>query len=508
MRQRLPFRYPTQIRLRPCADQQPDVLPASAPSNSPASTRTPHAGAPHAGASQVSAPHARVPHASRNAPQRRGRHSEARTRTARPGIPTSPGQVASQTAKLVPTQRSSSIFRRRDVSIHTIAVSTFFLYSGYAVWRVLFNNFAKEELGINAFQVGVVQAVREVPGLLGFLVGVLAVLLAEVHIVTSSIILMGIGLILCGQAQTILTLGVGTVVMSVGFHQFLSSNQSLLLHTIKTKESARIQGRIRSVESAAAVAATLMLLWTTRLWDYRQIFFVGGIIIAGAGVCLSVVLRSNRAPGETRKVRLRRRYGVYYLLSFLRGCRRHIFTTFAIFLLVSEHGMHISVTTLLFLTASLITMFVFPLLGVVVERIGERLVLVGSSFMLVFIFLGYAYMPVFSLLIVCYVLDNILFGSNIALQSYIRKISSREDLTHCVSVGTTTNHISAVIIPIVGGFIWTQLGYRGTFVLGAVIVFIDMVTSFFVRVRAHTGLEAPPTIPAGIPAAPGEHEAT
>jgi MFS family permease len=49
-----------------------------------------------------------------------------------------------------------------------------------------------------------------------------------------------------------------------------------------------------------------------------------------------------------------------------------------------------------------------------------------------------------------------------------------------MSFGQTANHISAVIIPIVGGIIWDTFGYRNTFLLGAAFVFADMCFAFFI----------------------------
>jgi hypothetical protein len=75
---------------------------------------------------------------------------------------------------------------------------------------------------------------------------------------------------------------------------------------------------------------------------------------------------------------------------------------------------------------------------------------------------------------ILYLIDNVLFGSSVALKSYLRKIASKEDLTGCLSFGMTANHVTAIVIPIIGGVAWVTFGYEATFVAGAVIVLIDM----------------------------------
>ena len=130
---------------------------------------------------------------------------------------------------------------------------------------------------------------------------------------------------------------------------------------------------------------------------------------------------------------------------------------------------------MLMLSNNLITIFTNRFLGFMSDRFGERIVLVSCSFVLIFIFTGYAYITFLPVLIAFYLLDNVLFGSSIALKSYLRKISTPEDLTSCLSFGMTANHITAVIIPVLGGVLWSLFGYQITFIIGAVIVLVDML---------------------------------
>jgi len=168
------------------------------------------------------------------------------------------------------------------------------------------------------------------------------------------------------------------------------------------------------------------------------------------------------------------------VLYFLRGCRRHILTTFALFLLVKNYGLSISMISAIFLLCNLVMIFTNRWMGHLTDRLGERIILVSSSLVLVFIFIGYAYVDYFPILIVFYLIDNLLFNSAIALRSYLTKISNSEDLTGCLSFGMTSNHIAAVVIPISGGVIWEYFGYEMTFLIGAGIVFIDMIFSFLI----------------------------
>lgn len=374
----------------------------------------------------------------------------------------------------------------RRIDFSGIIVNSVILLFGFTIWRVLFNNYAKEVFDISAAEIGIIQAVREVPGLLGFTVGLVALSLSEIRIATLSLSITGAGIIMVGSADSVLTLGIGTFIMSVGFHYQVTANQSLLLLFLKGPESGRKQGVLASWEAIAAVAATLLVFLTSLALGYRSILIASGVALVIAGIVLTFLYKSNREVDERPSFNVKRRYWLYYTLSFLRGCRRHIFTTFALFLLVANHGLKIEYTALLLLATSTVTIFTSRLFGNLTETLGERLILVSSSLALVFIFGGYAYITSIYLLIGLFVFDHVLFGSSVALRSYIRKVAVPGDLTSCMSFGQTANHITAVIIPVVGGIIWDTFGYRNTFLLGTAFVFTDMLFAFLINPNKHT----------------------
>lgn len=370
------------------------------------------------------------------------------------------------------------------ITVKTITISAFTIYVGFYVWRIMFNNFAYEVFGAGPTDVGIIQAVREIPGLLAFGVGALALLMSESRISSFSIVLLGIGLILSGMSSSLWILGFATILMSFGFHYFEPATSSQLLSITKSKEAGKAQGNLNSFESLAGLVGAGMVLALTFVLDYRDIFYIIGGLVTVVGIYFMLALPSNRGVREKRKVAVKKKYWLYYTLAFLRGCRRHIFTTFAIFLLVKDHGLNIATITTIFVANNVVTFFTNRAIGSISDKFGEKFILVGFSMVLVFIFLGYAYVTYLPVLIAFYLIDNVMFGSSIALKSYIRKISTQEDLTGCLSFGMTANHITAIIIPVLGGAAWSLFGFKAPFIGGAVIVFIDMLFAFKVPSKA------------------------
>ncbi|RLE31375.1 MFS transporter, partial [Candidatus Acetothermia bacterium] len=80
------------------------------------------------------------------------------------------------------------LFRaNRAIAIY-LTLSNFALYFGFRVWQALFNNFAVERIGVGPAEIGGIQAIREIPGLLGFLVGFLVLALSETRLMALSIV--------------------------------------------------------------------------------------------------------------------------------------------------------------------------------------------------------------------------------------------------------------------------------------------------------------------------------
>jgi predicted MFS family arabinose efflux permease len=223
---------------------------------------------------------------------------------------------------------------------------------------------------------------------------------------------------------------------------------------------------------------------TIPAWGYRNLLIVtGAIVIAGS----LLTLRSGRHHGtqrQSRKIILRREYWLYYALTFLMGSRRHIYTTFAIFLLVQTYKIDVRVTAILFFVNNLINIFTSAQFGKLVARFGERKVLTVNFVGLVIVFLGYAFVPSLPVLYVLFVLDNVFNGFSLAVDSYFQKIAvGPEEITSNVSVAQTINHLSALVVPLLGAILWEKIAPAATFLAGVAIVVVALVLVQLIRVR-------------------------
>jgi len=374
------------------------------------------------------------------------------------------------------------LFRDNRRLLLFIIVSNFLLNFGFQVWQTLFNNFAVEQLGAGPGTVGLIQAVREIPGLLGFVIAFLALVMSEIRLMALSVVVMGVGVLLSGQAETTTYLLVSTFIMSLGFHFFMPSSNAVVLMIMKEQDTPRTLGNLGSLGSLAAVAGTGAVLLLAAPLGYRTLFhLVGVLVIIGGLLLLPFGGRPSGLP-TGRKVKLRRRYWLFYLLSFLLGSRRHIFTTFAVFLLVKDHGVSVQTTAMLFLANSIINVLTLRWTGQLVGRIGERTAMTITFASLALIFLGYAYVASLPVLYALFILDNVFFGFNVSLTSYFQKIAvSRDEITSNLSTQQAIEHIAAITVPLIGGTVWEVYGREAPFLFGVAIVLLGLLLAQFMR---------------------------
>ncbi len=345
---------------------------------------------------------------------------------------------------------------------------------GLQTWMVLFNNFAADIAGLNGQQVGIIQSVREIPGFLALLAIYVLLIIREHRLAALSILLLGAGTAATGFFPHFTGLMATTLVMSFGFHYYETMNQSLTLQYFDQATTPLVFGRLRSLAAAAAIVTSGIIYLLSSWTSYQTTYLLlgGGVALAGCWAMFQDPTHKNVVP-QRRKMILRRRYSLYYFLTFMAGARRQIFVAFSIFLLVKVFNFSVQEVTILFIVNNGINYFLNPLIGKAIVRFGERWVLSLEYAGLIVVFLTYGFTESKAVVTVMYILDHILFNFSMAIRTYFQKIGSPEDIAPSMAVGFTINHIAAVVIPVLGGLIW-MVDYRIPFIAGAVMSLISL----------------------------------
>ncbi len=376
---------------------------------------------------------------------------------------------------------------KNDPMFRFLAVLTISSTAGLQIWRTLFNNFAVEIGGLEGNHIGMIQSFREIPGFLALLAIFILLIIKEHKLSASSIIILGFGIAITGFFPSYSGLLITTMIMSFGFHYYETTNQSLTLQYFDQKISPWIFGKLRSYAAASNIVIGVVIFLITPVLDYDQIYLILGalIIIAGLWGLKQNPTRKDIVP-QHKKMIFRRRYWLYYFLTFMAGARRQIFVAFAVFLLVTKFNFSVQEITIMFVVNNLINYFLSPLLGKAIIKFGERPVLSLEYGSLIVIFILYAFAEQRWLVVVLYILDHIFFNFSIAIRTYFQKVGDPRDIAPTMAVGFTINHIAAVVIPALGGILW-MVDYKIPFLAGAGMSLISFLAVQFIPGKGRPG---------------------
>jgi MFS family permease len=191
---------------------------------------------------------------------------------------------------------------------------------------------------------------------------------------------------------------------------------------------------------------------------------------------------------QNKKLFLRKRYWLYYALTFMSGARRQIFTVFAGFLMVEKFGYSAADITLLFLINYLFNWLFAKKIGQLIGKFGERKALAFEYIGLIGVFVGYAFVETAEWGAALYVIDHLFFALALAISTYFQKIADPADMASTAGVAFTINHIAAVVIPVTFGVIWL-VSPKAVFLIGAAMAFVSLLLALNVPKKPTEGNE-------------------
>ncbi len=361
----------------------------------------------------------------------------------------------------------------------------------FAAWMTMTNNFAVEILSFTGKEIGIQQSIREIPGFLSFAAVFLLLLGREQTWAYISLLLLGGAAAVTGIFPSFTGFLITTFISSVGFHYYETMHQSLSLQWLPKKTAPATMGKILAVGSIAQLAV-FGFIFIAGAWFAMS--FTGIYMVTGLFTCLATLMMwllfptfKDGAP-QHKKLILRKRYWLYYALTFMGGARRQIFMVFASFMMVERFGFEIHEVMGLMIANQLVTMILAPLIGKWIVRFGERTILTIEYIGLILVFIAYTYVPTWEMAVGLYIIDHALFAMAISMKTYFQKIADPSDIAPTAGVAFTINHIAAVFIPVLFGLIWV-INPAAVFLAGAAMAFVSLILARLVPSAPDEGNE-------------------
>ncbi|MEL6947327.1 MAG: MFS transporter [Pseudomonadota bacterium] len=327
----------------------------------------------------------------------------------------------------------------------------------FAAWSALQYNFAYEMLSFTGTEIGIQQSIREIPGFLSFAAVFFLLYFREQTFAMVSLVLLALGVAATGFFPTAMGFYITTFISSVGFHYYETMHQSLSLQWLPKKTAAGTMGKILAVGGCAQLAAYALIFIAGSAFDLS---FTTMFIIAGAVTLIMVGFMVSAFPtfpektAQSKKLILRKRYSLYYAITFMAGARRQIFLVFASWMMVEKFGYAVHDVAALFFANAALMMLCAPFLGRLIEIIGDRNAMLVQYGGLMVVFTAYAFVSDPWVAVGLYLLDHAFFAMEIAKKTYFQKIADPADIAGTTGVAFTINHIAAVFIPVGFGLLW------------------------------------------------------
>lgn len=397
---------------------------------------------------------------------------------------------------------------RRAVRIFTVVIVL--INAAAALSSSIYSSYFKEVYQITSVQRGFLELPRELPGVLCMVaVSALTAFCSDVTIGLIAQVLCCVGLVVMGAMSP----GYGLMMVflflhSLGQHLFMPINDSISLSLGRAGETGTVAGRIKSRGTLAAMLTSAVVLVGFRVGIFSFAtpvivpFLIAAALFAGAAIAMAR-LRPVAPPQPARakqRIIIRRRYLPYYLVTLAFGCQKRIRLVYGPWLIVELLGRGADVLSLLAIATGLAASLFVPRLGKMLDRRGVRRTLVFEGIYIAASFCALGVMAwAFStgriagsggwllLTYVIYILADLMQQFNMAHSFLMRSIAvDPSEVTQCLSVGLSFDHVLAVAASYLFGLVWAAWGPQWVFFLAAACSVLLFLAAALLR-RAPAG---------------------
>jgi predicted MFS family arabinose efflux permease len=369
----------------------------------------------------------------------------------------------------------------------------------YSMYDSTFNNYLNLRFALTGFQRSFLEIPRELPGLLCVFVTALFWFLCSRRLAVLAMILGAAGAVLiCFASPSYGVMMIWLFLYSLGNHLFLPIQSTIGMELADPDKPGQRLGQIYSFRNMAAILGSFLVFLG---FKYFKFSFNHTFVLCAIGLLIAAILLFAMKPEKTNYpatyLKLHKEYRLYYLLAILYGSRKQLFLTFGPWVLVTIFHQPTQAMATLYMIGGIIGIVFQPLLGYMIDHLGEKAVLMAEALLLIIVCFGYGFSRSFLpestalwITFVCYLLDQMLMSVNMARATFMRKIARNpEDIQPALTVAVTMDHVFSISIALLGGVIWNFYGYQYVFLMGMVIAAINLIVA--TRIKLPSGLANP-----------------
>jgi hypothetical protein len=383
----------------------------------------------------------------------------------------------------------------RDLGLFICTIS--FIGFAESIVNSIINNFLSETFMISSMDRMFLELPRESGGLLVIFMSAALCFLHNRRLAAAATLLGALGLLCMALfSVTFHWTFAWLFLFSLGQHMFMPLSTAIGMELSREGATGRRLGQLNSIRNIALISGSFFVFAGFKYFNltFKIGFFIAAICyLIGAALLKSMTQGPGTAHSAALRLKMHKRYGLYYWLSILFGTRKQIFLTFAPWVLVTVFHQPTALIATLLTIAGIIGIFFQPILGRAIDRLGERFVLCGEAFLLIFVCAGYGFAgKLFSgttaliIACACFIVDQLLMSVNMARSTYLKKIAAHPShITPTLTLAVSLDHVFSISIALLGGLVWAKWGYRTVFLCGSGIAIVNLVSASFITTPQH-----------------------
>jgi predicted MFS family arabinose efflux permease len=375
----------------------------------------------------------------------------------------------------------------------------------------IFSNYFKEAYNVNAFQRGLIEFPRELPGILSTVVISLLSFIGDIRISIIAQLLSTIGLVFLGfLTPPFAVMCIFLFINSMGMHLFFPLSDGIGMSLIKGEEVGKRMGQYKGVSTAFSMFASIAVFIGFRTGFFsltspvKITFVIAAVIFAVVLILFLYMNRIVKVPiKQDRKLKLifRKEYKYYYILAIMTGVQKQIMAVYGPWVLIDLLSKRADTIAILGIIGSFIGIFFIPALGRWLDRYGIRKMLYADAISFIAVYIAYGFLasgfstgilgkagiPVI-LTFILIILDRMSMQMSMIKTIYLRSISvDKSEITPTLSFGMSMDHIVSIICAYIGGIIWTSFGPQYIFFFAAAASFVNLAVAKLAVIKEETG---------------------
>ncbi len=369
----------------------------------------------------------------------------------------------------------------------------------------IISNYFKDAYQATAFQRGIIEFPRELPGMLCILVISLLSFLNDIKIAILAQVLSIIGIVVLGLTTPSYTLMLVFIfINSMGMHLFFPLQDSIGLALIPKGQTGKRMGQFKGVSTAFQMVAAILVFvgFRTGFFSFETSlklpFLAAAFLFLIVLILLVRLQRMVHIPGslhEKNRLVVRKEYRYYYILVIMFGVQKQIMMVYGPWVLIDLLDKKADTIAMLAIIGGLVGIFFIPALGRWMDRFGIKIMLYADALSFIAVYLVYGTLaagynngwlaltgwPVM-LGYLIFILDRMSTQIGLVRTVYLRTIAvTSSDITPTLSLGLSLDHVVTIVCAALGGMIWEIWGPQYIFFLAASLSLVNLYVAFKVE---------------------------